>query len=123
VLNADASMVVQNPSVTGVPAIATSAGYELLPAPVGGTEWRAVSISDDGAVIYGRTTFGGQAPIVWTRQEGTRALIDALTAGGAQLTPWTGVQFVVMGRDGRTFLGSGTRDGAVRGLVARLPRP
>jgi hypothetical protein len=123
VLNADASVIVQN-GTNVAPVLATSAGFELLPPPPGATEWTALTVSDDGVVVHGRRLASGQTvAIVWTREGGTRVLTDALTAAGADLTPWTGVEFFAMSRDGRTFLGIGTRAGVVQGLVARLPRP
>jgi uncharacterized membrane protein len=97
-----------------------------ITAPAGSSGFSTIrGISGDGQRVWGtmsRVGIGTQ-PYLWTRSGGAVWLLDALTAGGANVTGWTSFVMGPMSRDGTTWVGEAVGPQSVRQpFRAVLPR-
>jgi probable HAF family extracellular repeat protein len=84
-----------------------------------GDHWsRAVDVSADGSVVFGRSA---SAPFLWDSTNGMRSVWEVLTDSGVDFTGWFLVDAFAMSDDGTTIVGWGANPfGGQEGWLANI---
>lgn len=93
--------------------------------PGGVFESFALDLSDDGLTVIGFGTSAlGQEAMVWTREQGMRRLVDALTGIDGPPSGWFLTAATAISGDGRVIVGNGINPaGQTEAWIWTLPPP